>query len=83
MIADTSRVAYFESASSRHDRQELAHRVVKQVPMMTAYEYSQILGFTDPNMVRPRITELLQQGVIKRVGKRRCSITKKRVYVYQ
>tara|TARA_R100001163_G_scaffold14424_1_gene13172 strand:- start:4136 stop:4414 length:279 start_codon:yes stop_codon:yes gene_type:complete len=40
-----------------------------------------ILGFNDMNQVRPRITELIQLGLLEEVGKTKCPITCKMVRV--
>ena len=41
------------------------------------------LGFSEPNAVRPRITELIELGYLKEAGKVRCKVTGKTVrYVY-
>ena len=39
------------------------------------------LGFQDPNSVRPRITELVEQGVIIEVGSATCPVTHKTVRI--
>lgn len=37
------------------------------------------MGFTDPNAVRPRITELIEAGKLMEVGDLRCPVTGKTV----
>lgn len=37
------------------------------------------LGFTDPNSVRPRITELIKSGVLAEEGSVECQTTRKQV----
>lgn len=40
-----------------------------------------LLGFSEPNAVRPRITELIDRGVLQEVATVICPVTKKRVRV--
>lgn len=40
-----------------------------------------LLGFTDLNAVRPRITELLDDGVLEEAGDQVCVVSKKTVRV--
>lgn len=37
------------------------------------------MGMTEPNMVRPSITALVQMGLLTEIGNTKCSITSKRV----
>lgn len=39
------------------------------------------MGFTDMNSVRPRITELVDTGLLSQVGSKECPVTGKRVRV--
>mgnify|MGYP001594862010 CR=1 FL=1 len=39
------------------------------------------LGFTDPNTVRPRVTELVEWGLLAEIGRRVDSLTRKTVRV--
>jgi len=39
------------------------------------------LGFTEPNCVRPRVTELVDLGLLVEVSNRRCPVTGKTVRV--
>lgn len=45
----------------------------------TDREVMNVLGYTEPNQVRPRITELIQLGILKEVGAVKCEITGKKV----
>lgn len=45
----------------------------------TDREVMQGMGFTEPNAVRPRITELIDAGKLKEVGSVRCPVTGKTV----
>lgn len=56
----------------------------KQRGSMTALECMRFLGYTDPNSVRPRITELERRGVLEETGeKSRDAKTKKLGTVYR
>lgn len=37
------------------------------------------LGFSEPNAVRPRITELIELGLLRELGSVRCAVTGKTV----
>ena len=43
----------------------------------TDREIAKILGYADPNRVRPRRHELMQYGIIEEAGKKICPISKK------
>ena len=43
----------------------------------TDREIAKVLGYSDPNKVRPRRYDLMQYGLIEEVEKRKCSVTKK------
>lgn len=45
----------------------------------TDREVMQGLGFAEPNAVRPRITELMEQGLLVEAGNTRCKWTGKTV----
>tara|TARA_R110000772_G_scaffold95261_2_gene193491 strand:+ start:331 stop:639 length:309 start_codon:yes stop_codon:yes gene_type:complete len=40
-----------------------------------------LLGYTDPNAVRPRITELINKGVLEQTDDKVCPVTEKRVRI--
>lgn len=44
-------------------------------------EIMQGLGFSEPNMCRPRVNELLKQGLIVRTGNAVCKVTRKSVRI--
>ena len=58
--------------TNTHSRNERFH---------TDRQVKTILGFDDMNQVRPRITELIQLGLLEEVGKTKCPITCKMVRV--
>lgn len=46
---------------------------------LTDREVMTKLGFIDPNAVRPRITELVEAGIVRETGSTECPVTRKRV----
>lgn len=50
---------------------------------MTAREVMEAMGYTDPNMVRPRLTELVGREVVKVSGRRYDPATERTVAVYK
>jgi hypothetical protein len=46
---------------------------------LTDRQVMELLGFTDPNMVRPRITHLVQLGMLEETGDTLCPVTRKTV----
>lgn len=48
----------------------------------TAYEIARYCGYSDPNKVRPRMTELKKAGIIRTVGQRPDRITRKTSYMW-
>lgn len=49
---------------------------------LTDREITHVLGYLDPNMVRPRRNELVKMGLIYASGKKVCSITKKTALIW-
>lgn len=49
-----------------------------EVPLMDR-EVMHKLGFRDPNAVRPRITEMIDEGLLKEVGKSKDPVTNRTV----
>jgi len=41
------------------------------------------LGFQEPNATRPRLTELEDDGRVRVIGKRKCTVTGRNVSVYE
>ena len=50
---------------------------------MTAREICDALGYHEMNMVRPRITELIKQGIVEKCGTTFDSITQRTVNVFR
>jgi len=71
-----------ESGQDITDREKV-YLVLKLIPNSTDSEIAFILEFDDPNKVRPRRKELLDEGIIESNGKRLCKITKRLCYVWR
>ena len=56
-------------------REILRFLVNKKGQAFTDRGIMRVLGFTEMNQVRPRITELLRVGAILEVGKTKCPVT--------
>lgn len=63
---------------NRREKLILAALRSRDVPM-TDRELMTELGFHEPNAVRPRITHLIELGLVREVGMVKCEITKKSV----
>ena len=62
---------------------EMIYDAITRHPLMTGREYAQvILGYDDMNKVRPRITDLKNDGAIIEIGKRLCSCSNIKSYVW-
>lgn len=64
-------------------RRLLIYRVLVEGGPMTAQEIMDKLSYTDPNSVRPRLTELKSCGLVRTVGKRPSRITGKQTAVWE
>jgi hypothetical protein len=74
-----SRAAYFEAAGMISRRAQMVLDWVRANGRATDRQVMQGLGFTDGNAVKPRISELIQIGLLVEVGATRCHITGKTV----
>lgn len=75
-------------AAFREDADKLSARemlildlLVRRRGGFTDREIMVALGFSEPNTVRPRVTELIDAGFVTEIGSRRCSTTGKTVRV--
>lgn len=59
--------------------QKLVNAFEKVVEPATDRQIAYAMGFTELNAVRPRITELLDKGILKQVNQVRCRVTGKLV----
>lgn len=83
---DFNRVIHANSARAYHEeRKELGKRAMAILAEIringggTDRQIMQRMGFFDPNCVRPRITELIDAGLLQEVANIECKITGKMV----
>jgi len=74
-----SRESYHGLGSTKSERMEKVLYVLRARGCMTDREVMLAMGFTDPNAVRPRISEGIRAGLIRERGKRVCEWTGKTV----
>lgn len=82
-ITTETRRAAHEEVKPRKEarRQQLLEAIMEHGPM-TVDELMDLLGYHDPNKVRPRLTELTDAGALCTVGKRRSRRSGKLVAVW-
>lgn len=77
-----SLLAYFEGKESFFSRRELAVlKAVERLGRASDREVMIALGFSDMNAVRPRITELIDEGMIEEIADQEDPVTRKTVRV--
>lgn len=78
-MRQTSLSAFQEEKESGRlgDRCKEVYLAIKRNPYRTDREIAKILGYQDPNAVRPRRYDLLKQGLIQEDEKRQCKVTGK------
>lgn len=74
-MRSTSLDAYTEIKPELGDRQKMVFDAIVKLGCPTDLEIMRYLGFKDPNKVRPRRKELLNQGRITECEKRTCSVS--------
>ena len=72
--------AYYAGTDQFSARQRQILAILRKQPMSDR-EIMLALRFTDPNSVRPRLTELLKAGIIEECGEQADPITRKTVRV--
>jgi hypothetical protein len=71
-----------DKAMNKSKREQVVFGVyLEKRESMTDREVMQALGAHDPNLVRPRITGLIEKGILKETGKRICEATNRAVRV--
>lgn len=82
-ITTETRRASHEEVKPRKEarRQQIMEAILEHGPM-TVDELMDLLGYHDPNRVRPRLTELRQAGALCTIGKRRSRRSGKMVAVW-
>lgn len=79
-VHDNSIQTFYETEQDREKRRaEVFEVYVKAGRSMTDREVCKALGYNDLNAVRPRCSELVDEGLLIEVGKTRCPITNRRV----
>lgn len=68
-----------EIEDQRSDRADAVYRTLLDGGPMTDREIMTALGFTDPNAVRPRVTELRDMRWVVEAGAVECPVSRKRV----
>lgn len=83
MIRQTSLMSFkqiFPSIAGRHKEYMVALEEMGQPS--TDLEVTRFAGHSDPNYFRPRRYELMKMGFVVEVGKRMCSVSKKKAIVW-
>lgn len=62
-----------------NDRQDRILGLIEQKPNSTDREILMAYGGYEMNQVRPRITELIDKGLVEESGNRKCPMTKRKV----
>lgn len=85
MVRDTSIDSYYRCVDEGivTGRQLEVLDWVRDTPLRTDRELAVLLGVDDPNYVRPRRKELVDLGLVVDAGKRVCSVTGRKVYVWK
>lgn len=76
---ENSLVAFEDTVDLRGDRLESVYLMLQDRGAMTDRQVMEAMGFTDPNAVRPRITELKDRFWVIEVGRVKDPITGKTV----
>jgi hypothetical protein len=80
MIHPNSKQAYKEEKTKLGKRAQMIYDFLTNIEKpMTDRQVQIALGFPEPNNVRPRITELMDEGLVFECGKVKCEITNKQV----
>lgn len=80
---ETRREAYYESRDIAPTRRRILFDALKKYGPQTVDEPMDRLGYTDPNAVRPRLTELKETGLVEVVKTRKSRRTGKNTSVWQ
>jgi len=83
MMRSTSLDAYNDIKPELGDSQKIVYDAILKLGCPTDLEVTRFLGFSDPNKVRPRRKELLDQGRITECEKRICSISGRTVWSWR
>lgn len=80
---ETRRESYFITKEKVTDKRSKEILKVLGNKEMTANEIRKVLGYSDLNAVRPRLTELKDKGIIEAVGKKYDKDTKRSVAMFK
>lgn len=87
---ETRRESYTQIKTKQTIRYDQIIYILKKNPQgLTAKEIAvelynlKLIPGTDRNYVSPRLTELVERGKVKTIGKRICEYTKKKVAVFR
>lgn len=76
-VRETSVISLQELRDELGARQRFVLDLIESFPDCTDRELAMKAGFTDPNSIRPRRSELFHKGLVAESGKRRCRVTGK------
>lgn len=85
----TRRMSYEEILGNLGERHQMIIEALRERPRSTARELAlhlwerKAIPMPERNFVHPRLTELMQAGLVEAVDKKRCPITGKMVAVYE
>jgi hypothetical protein len=82
-VRQTSIQAYREEQKHFGDRCKLIHWYIRNFPCRTDRELARLMGFSDPNSVRPRRKEFCDAGLVVEAGKRVCTVSGKTAHVWR
>ena len=71
ITTETRREAYYEAREEAPTRRKQIYQALRERGPMTAEELMGALGYSDPNSVRPRLTELKALGLVSAERSRR------------
>jgi predicted HTH transcriptional regulator len=78
----TRRESYEKTLSEADTRRELVLKTFREYGDMTARECMALMGYSDGNFVKPRITELCADNLLKPIRKIKDSETNRSVAVF-
>ena len=81
-VKDTSILSY-ATIHKIGKKQQAVYDAIKRYPNRTDRELTHKMGLTDPNEVRPRRFELVEQGFVVSSGKRVCTYSKRLAYTWK
>lgn len=66
---ETRRAAYYEAMEAAPTRRKQIYQKLRECGPMTADTLMAAMGYMDPNNVRPRLTEMRDDGLVRVIGK--------------